>query len=87
MPIEYLFGNRLLIFTEDSTFLISTHMLPSVDCLKIYGQKYLPWLSGPETKNLSFPLSVPYSLSTDCLKKSKWGDSSILELNQNVTST
>ena len=46
-------------------FYFYTQMLPSMstfDCPKISGQKYLSWLSGPKTKNLSFPLSILYSL-------------------------
>jgi hypothetical protein len=65
MLIGYFFYNGLLISTKDSSFLLKPHMAPSVrtfDCLEITGQKYLPRLSGPETKNLSFLLSVLYSL-------------------------
>ena len=59
MIIDYWYPQKIL------HFYFYSHMAPSVrtfDCLKITGQKYLPWLSSPETKNLSFPLSVVYSL-------------------------
>ena len=58
MLIGYLFDNRLLRFKEDSTFLLLRTNVRTFDCPKIFDQKYLPRLSGPETKNLSFPLSV-----------------------------
>ena len=59
MLIGPLCDNRLLWFKEDSTFwLLLTNTTICEDFLlpKISGQKYMPWLSGPETKNLSFPL-------------------------------
>ena len=62
MLIGYFFDNRLLISTKDSSFLLLFTYVRTFDCLEITGQRYLPWLSGPETKNLSFPLSVLYSL-------------------------
>ena len=57
MLIGYLFGNRLLINTENSTFLISMHMLPSLrmfNCLKLSGQKYLPFCPAQKQKKV-FP--------------------------------
>jgi hypothetical protein len=57
--IDYWYPKKIL------HFYFQLHMAPSVrtfDCLKITGQKCLPWQSGPDTKNMSFPLSVLYSL-------------------------
>ena len=60
MKIDYWYWQWIL------HFYFCMHMLPSVrtfNCLKITSQKYLPCLSGQETKSLSFPLSVLYSLA------------------------
>ena len=58
MLIGYLFENILLKFKEEFTLLPSVR---SFECPKISSLEYLPWLSGPDEKYLSFPLSVLYS--------------------------
>ena len=65
MLIGYLFDNNYWDLKKILYFYFCPQMLPSVRtfyCPNISGQKYLPWLSGPETKNLSFLLSFLYSL-------------------------
>ena len=67
MLIGYLFDNNYWDLKKILYFYFCPQMLPSVRtfyCPNISGQKYLPWLSGPETKNLSFPLSFLYSLQS-----------------------
>ena len=66
MLIGYLFDNNYWDLKKILYFYFCPQMLPSVRtfyCPNISGQKYLPWLSGPETKNLSFLLSFLYSLN------------------------
>ena len=74
MLIGYLFDNNYWDLKKILYFYFCPQMLPSVRtfyCPNISGQKYLPWLSGPETKNLSFPLSFLYSLHATFLMPKK----------------